>query len=72
MLCDDLKKINPSWDDERLYQEARKLLIGMYQHVVYNEFVPGLLGTYVIITNTYFMYVAYNLLKKYIFYNILL
>ncbi|XP_060870430.1 peroxidase-like [Metopolophium dirhodum] len=44
LLCDDFRKINPEWDDERLYQEARRLLIAMYQHVVYYEFVPALLG----------------------------
>lgn len=43
-LCEELKRINPSWNDERLYQEARRLLIGMYQHVTYNEFVPVLVG----------------------------
>jgi peroxidase len=43
-LCDQLKIINPTWNDERIYQEARRLLIAMYQHVTYNEFVPILLG----------------------------
>lgn len=44
ILCDELITINPSWNDERLYQEARRILIGMYQHVTYNEFVPILVG----------------------------
>lgn len=44
VLCDELKRINPSWDDERLYQKAKSLLIAMYQHVTYNEFVPILVG----------------------------
>ncbi|XP_022162140.1 peroxidase-like [Myzus persicae] len=43
-LCDDFVEMNPEWDDERIYQEARRLLIAMYQHVVYYEFVPGLVG----------------------------
>ncbi|VVC25042.1 Hypothetical protein CINCED_3A001808 [Cinara cedri] len=43
-LCDELVRINPSWDDERLYQEARKIVIGMYQHVTYNEFLPEIIG----------------------------
>lgn len=44
LLCDEFKTINPWWDDQRLYQESRRLLIAMYQHVTYNEFVPILVG----------------------------
>lgn len=44
ILCNELITINPFWNDERLYQEARRILIGMYQHVTYNEFVPILIG----------------------------
>lgn len=44
VLCDELREINPSWDDERTYQEARRILIGMYQHVTYNEYIPIILG----------------------------
>jgi len=43
-LCDELKRLNPKWDDERIYQEARRLLIAMHQHVTYNELVPVILG----------------------------
>lgn len=44
VLCDELRAINPLWDDERTYQEARRILIGMYQHVTYNEYIPIILG----------------------------
>lgn len=43
-LCKKLKSMNPSWDDERIYQNARRIVIAMYQHVIYNEYVPELLG----------------------------
>ena len=32
------------WDDERMFQEARRLNIAMYQHVVYAEYLPTLIG----------------------------
>ena len=33
-----------SWDDEHLFQEARKINTALYQHVVYTQFMDALLG----------------------------
>ncbi|CAC5395141.1 PXDN [Mytilus coruscus] len=44
-IVDILKKINPHHDGSKLYNEARKILIGIYQHIIYKEFIPKLLGT---------------------------
>lgn len=43
-LATELERINPHWDDERIFLEARRVLIAELQVIVYNEFLPVLLG----------------------------
>lgn len=39
-----LASINPQWIDETLYQEARKINLAIYEHIIFNEFVPTIIG----------------------------
>lgn len=40
----ELKKLNPQWDHNHLYQTSRKIVGALLQHVTYNEFVSLLLS----------------------------
>lgn len=35
-----LAKINPRWNDEKLFQTARTIAIGMFQHICFTELIP--------------------------------
>jgi peroxidase len=43
-IASELQKQNPSWTDQQLFDEARTLNIAQYQSIVYNEWIPAVMG----------------------------
>ncbi|CAL8090344.1 unnamed protein product [Orchesella dallaii] len=43
-LATEIASRRPYWDDETIFQEARRLLIAQWQNVIYGEYLPVILG----------------------------
>lgn len=43
-IANELADMNKHWDDTRIYQETRRIVIAQLQHISYSEFVPLLIG----------------------------
>lgn len=57
LLADKLANVNRHWDGERIFQEARKINIAIYQKIVYREWLPVFMGDKIC---TKFDNVSYN------------
>jgi hypothetical protein len=51
-LASQLQSLHPGWTDEQLFQEARKLNIAEYQNIVFNGYVPSIVGANAVPTYT--------------------
>ncbi|XP_056640874.1 peroxidase-like [Diorhabda sublineata] len=43
-IADKLSELNPHWDDETTFQEARKICIAEHQYITYYEWLPYFIG----------------------------
>lgn len=43
-IATQLAEINRHWDDERLYQETRRIVIAEIQKIFYNDYLPAIVG----------------------------
>jgi peroxidase len=39
-IADQLSLINPTWTDDKIFNETRKIVIAVYQHIIYNDWLP--------------------------------
>ena len=44
-IAAELRRINPGWRGERLFQETRRIVVAEWQNIVYGEWLPILLGS---------------------------
>ena len=42
-IAKELKRVNPTWNNDLLFMTTRKIVGGILQHIVYTEFVPNLI-----------------------------
>ncbi len=43
-LAEQLRQLNPHWDGDQLYEEARKILGAQMQHITFHHWLPLILG----------------------------
>ena len=48
-IAENLVRAVPGQTDEFYYQHARRLVIAEMQHIIYNEYLPVMIGRYIFV-----------------------
>lgn len=40
----ELQNLNPQWNNDKVFEEARRIVVGEMQHITYNEWLPIIVG----------------------------
>ena len=43
-IAGEINDIEPSWNDEKIFQEARRIVVAELQNIIYSEYLPLVLG----------------------------
>ncbi|KAF7989755.1 hypothetical protein HCN44_008429 [Aphidius gifuensis] len=62
-IATELSAVNSHWDDEKLFQESRKIIGAIIQHITYQEYLPLVVGPDV--TDTFGVKLSKNYSKGY-------
>lgn len=50
--AENLAKLRPQWTDDKLFNETRRINTAMYQHFVFDEYIPLILGLFSVLQPT--------------------
>lgn len=42
--ANSLADLNPHWNDDKIFNECRAFTIAVYQHIIYDEWLPVVIG----------------------------
>lgn len=43
-VADIVRKMNPHWDGQTVFEESRRVIIAEIQHITYTQYLPLLIG----------------------------